>query len=288
MTEQISLFDDIPNFPRQAFVPPVLGKDRAALVRVAMDTMEIMKHLDNRYKEAVLFKGNEPNNDASAYEQNGAGIVQVIDADVLDVAEIFIGSNPCILNFGNAHNPGGGWLNGAIAQEECIARRSSLIKSIGDNPMYLRNRAYTKTPYYLDDMIYSPRIRVLKDAQYNRLAKDEEFDVAVVTGAAVNMYSTYIINNPDVVQAQVDKIMERRIVKVLDIMASYGHRCIVLGAWGCGAFGQDTYRVAEYFHKVLFEQGFAKCFDNIVFAIYNDQPKIKVFEEVFAGKLFGE
>ena len=35
--------------------------------------------------------------------------------------------------------------------------------------------------------------------------------------------------------------------------AWYGYRNLVLGAWGCGAFGHDTETVAGYFYKLFFE-----------------------------------
>ena len=42
------------------------------------------------------------------------------------------------------------------------------------------------------------------------------------------------------------------------------------GAWGCGAFGHDPYRVACYFLEVLIDKGYMGFFDAIIFGIMDD------------------
>jgi len=67
--------------------------------------------------------------------------------------------------------------------------------------------------------------------------------------------------------------------------ARNGYRNLVLGAWGTGAFGHDTKRVAGYFYKLFFEEGFNEFFDNIVFAILKDEYKIEIFKDVFGENI---
>lgn len=61
------------------------------------------------------------------------------------------------------------------------------------------------------------------------------------------------------------------------------YKNIVLGAWGCGEFGNDAITVAGYFKKVIFEDNFLDVFDEIVFAILEskDGHKMDIFCEVF-------
>jgi uncharacterized protein (TIGR02452 family) len=41
---------------------------------------------------------------------------------------------------------------------------------------------------------------------------------------------------PAIGQPASGDLLQKRIVRVLGIAAAYGHRALILGAWGCGAF----------------------------------------------------
>ena len=60
--------------------------------------------------------------------------------------------------------------------------------------------------------------------------------------------------------------MDERIRRALDIALAHGHATLVLGAWGCGAFGNDTDTIAELFHSALYGD-YRDAFARIVFAI---------------------
>src|SRR5208283_225998 len=72
------------------------------------------------------------------------------------------GCSPVLLNFASAKSPGGGFLNGALAQEEYLARSSCLYQCIRSNPMYAFHRA-NNDPLYTDYAIYSPGVPVIRD-----------------------------------------------------------------------------------------------------------------------------
>ena len=46
-----------------------------------------------------------------------------------------------------------------------------------------------------------------------------------------------------------------------------GHANLVLGAWGCGAFGNPTAAVASLFREQLMAKTFRGAFERVVFAI---------------------
>lgn len=79
--------------------------------------------------------------------------------------------------------------------------------------------------------------------------------------------------------------MTDRLHKFLLAAARYGYRNLVLGAWGCGAFGHDAAAVAGYFYDVFFQKGLTEYFDTVVFAILHDEGKLNAFAEVFGGNI---
>ncbi len=84
----------------------------------------------------------------------------------------------------------------------------------------------------------------------------------------------------------VDETMLRRIRILLLIAADNRYRNLVLGAWGCGAFGNKPQDVAEYFRKVLIDEGYSGFFDEVRFAIYGPENgnNIMWFRKVFIVK----
>src|SRR5919108_730072 len=69
--------------------------------------------------------------------------------------------DPCCLNFASAKHPGGGFLGGARAQEETLARASGLYASLVGNPMYAFHKAQDD-PMYSNYAIYAPDVPVLR------------------------------------------------------------------------------------------------------------------------------
>ena len=74
------------------------------------------------------------------------------------------------LNFASAHNPGGGFQNGAEAQEESLARSSGLYPTLMANPGYYQANGHAKTKLYTHHMIHSPDVPVFRDDEGTLLA----------------------------------------------------------------------------------------------------------------------
>ena len=63
---------------------------------------------------------------------------------------------------------------------------------------------------------------------------------------------------------------------------AHGHRALVLGAWGCGVFGNDPATVADAFAQALRR---VARFDRVVFAVLDrvpDTPTLRTFQETLA------
>ncbi len=80
--------------------------------------------------------------------------------------------------------------------------------------------------------------------------------------------------------------MWRRLVNVLCLARQKGHWRLVLGAWGCWAFGHRAENVAGYFRQVLVEEGRQTWFDDVCFAIYGsvNGRNFRAFQAAFQCK----
>lgn len=181
------------------------------------------------------------------------------------------------LNFASAKNPGGGFLGGAQAQEESIARSSGLYPcQLGATAYYEANR-HTKSCFYTDYMIYSPCVPIIK--RDDGTAVDGLMTAAIITAPAVN---TGVVKQREANRLhEIEIVMKRRMEKVLAIALAHGHKTIILGAWGCGVFQNDPTEIAKYFKQVI-DARFKHDFEKIVFAVYaRDERFIQPFIECF-------
>lgn len=173
------------------------------------------------------------------------------------------GLNPVLLNFASATSAGGGFLNGSRAQEEYLARSSCLYESLRDNPMY-GFHGRQDDPLYSNYVIYSPGVPVFRGDDGNLLA--EPWTVSMLTSPAVHAYQVRAERRDRIAPA-----MWERILKVLSAGLEHGHDGIVLGAWGCGAFGCDGKEIAGLFARALGEN-FRGAYRRVSFAIIDRSP----------------
>lgn len=184
------------------------------------------------------------------------------------------------LNFASAKNPGGGFLGGSQAQEESIARSTGLYNcQIKSFEYYEVNRA-TESCIYTDYMIYSPNVPIIKNEEGDNLETIEH--CGIITAPAVN---TGVVRRKEPEKiSEIEKVMKRRIRKVLSISLENNHKTIVLGAWGCGVFQNDPKDIAKYFKEII-EGEYKNRFRKIIFAIYSRNERfIKPFQEEFGEK----
>lgn len=176
-----------------------------------------------------------------------------------------LGADVACLVFASAKSPGGGFLTGAQAQEESIARSSALYpcqKSAGEFYDFHRRQPDLR---YSDRIIYSPGVPVFRGDDGALL--DEPYTVSFLTAAAPNLGA--IEANQPGAAASVPDVLAVRVERVLAVASAHGHRRLVLGAWGCGVFRNDPAVVAA-----AFAAGLARAerrFDHVVFAVLDRQ-----------------
>ena len=206
------------------------------------------------------------------------------------------GLRPLALNFANGVSPGGGFLNGALAQEETLCRSSALYLTLDGDPMYA---AHAKNEHResSDWAILSPDVPVFRADDGLSLERPWllsfitcaapickftpetiagllDSDSADLTYTALALYS---------VKQSADRLSQR-IHRVMAIARAYQYDTLVLGAWGCGAFNNDPVRTAADFREAL-DTHFRGAFSNIVFAITDWSPERKFlapFRDAFA------
>lgn len=194
-----------------------------------------------------------------------------------------------VLNFASATNPGGGVVGGSNAQEECLCRTSTLYANLNDRKMmqvfYQSHRQQLRSGQmnftYNDDLIYTPDVVIFKsDTAFPTTLPEHHWrKVDVITCAAQNLNHGRQMISPD----ELAQIHENRCRKILAVAQAQNVEVVILGAFGCGAFGNPPEIVAKGMMRAI--QDFSKAFQTIEFAIYcppYDQRNQIAFQKVLS------
>ena len=182
------------------------------------------------------------------------------------------GSTMALLNFSSYKNPGGMFINGSKAQEECLCHESFLYNVLKEFVIefYDWNNQHKNKALYLNRGLYSPSIMFLKNKKV--------FSCDVITCAAPNKSAAQKYQN--VSDEENTEALRSRIKFVLDMAKDNCVDTLILGAYGCGVFGQDPTEVASIFKEYL--ETTHKCFDKVVFAIPKGRDgNLDAFRKVF-------
>ena len=207
-------------------------------------------------------------------------LIEVVEERTQTAAHRLITSEECsdlvLLNFASARNPGGGFINGAKAQEEDLARCSGLYLCLLKQPKYYQMNREQKSLIYTDHIIYAPQIPWFRT--HRRKFLDNYFVASVITAPAPN--AGQILRRDSNAQPRILEALQRRAGYVLTVARDNRHRNLLLGAWGCGVFRNNPLDVAGAFAGWLNSPEFQGCFDRVVFAIY-DSTKEKMVLSAF-------
>lgn len=193
------------------------------------------------------------------------------------VSSIMKHANDCkgrmaILNFSSYKNPGGMFINGSRAQEECLCHESFLYNVLSQftEQFYDWNNQHKNKALYMNRGMYSPGIVFCKDGDC--------VSCDVITCAAPNKSAAQRYQK--VSDKENTECLRSRIRFVLDIARENQVNTLILGAYGCGVFGQDPREVADIFKECL--QTTHKCFERVIFAIPEGRDgNLEVFNSQF-------
>ena len=254
-----------------------------SLARVAAETKallpDILKRIPHIPATGILYapKDLEP---LTNFPHRHPGLpqfgVRVVNADTLDAAAAVPPGkvdqkHVLILNMANAEHGGGGWLKGALAQEEALCYRSSLSFT-------LKRKFY---PMGDEEAVYSPNVVVFRDS----IAKGHGLldltqpgklqVVSVVSMAAIRGPGTVVKSDgTEVYKVWKDRLlMKKKMRACLRVAGREAHRRLVLGALGCGAFGNPRGEVVKCWKEVLEEPEFRGWFESVTFAVMEDRGR---------------
>lgn len=233
------------------------------------ELVSIRDQTDRAIAGTVLFKTEDFPDDLRPTRTDATTIFEVTEETTLEAAARVTGHGAAalILNFASAKNPGGGFLSGSQAQEESLARSSSLYPCLTAKfEMYEFNRAGSSS-LYSHWMIHSPDVPVFRGDDGALL--NQPYLVSFITSPAVNA-GAVMRNEPENAELIAPTNRERA-RRLLWLAERYGHRTLILGAWGCGVFGNDAHAIASMFYDLLHAE-FAGSFDHVIMAIYDRTP----------------
>ena len=155
--------------------------------------------------------------------------------------------NICILNMASPLRPGGGVLTGATSQEEFLCARTTLLPSLQES--------YYRLPelggIWSSDVLVFFNSSPLGDAK-GELGPGERYFVDVISAGMLRFPELEGVEDEVKRLSKKDRaLVENKMRAVLRIAARKGVKKMVLGAWGCGAYGNPVIDIAQAWRKVL-------------------------------------
>lgn len=163
----------------------------------------------------------------------------------------------CALNFANATTPGGRYRSGGRAQEEDLCR---LLPQL--HPSLVASEAYPLKPNVA--LLSRDLLAVRRTGTYELCASQGSVSIvsaAMPCGAADRRPKGGWLGSAWAAD------VAARVRAVLCCAAYSGHPNLILGAFGCGAFGNPAEPVAAIFREQLLSNEFRGLFARVVFAI---------------------
>lgn len=198
-------------------------------------------------------------------DKTGKAETLVLNVDSTEAALRYPGA--ALLNFASYRHAGGGFVTGAWAQEEAICHDSTLYNVLSQfEDFYAENEHTLNRSLYTDRAIFSPGII------FSREGKQAE--CGVITCAAPNFSAA---RGRGVTASENEAALGQRVDFVISIAEEQCCDTVILGAWGCGVFGQDPTAVARLFKQRLA----ATTIKRAVFAIPGQNRNYTSFRDAF-------
>ena len=174
----------------------------------------------------------------------GSPEVKLLKTDSVTAAVSNVLGKTTVLNFASYKHPGGMFLSGSSAQEECLCHESFLYNVLEafDGTYYAYNRKHANRSLYTNRALFTPGIVFEKKG-----CPPQPLDVLTV--AAPNYYAAEKYEG--VTREENNDILAGRIAFIKGVLEDRHVTTLIAGAFGCGVFGQDPHVTAGLFFKVF-------------------------------------
>lgn len=195
----------------------------------------------------------------------------VVDTDSVSAIFGYGKGRTAVLNFASFKEPGGMFLQGSRAQEECLCHESTLynVLSAYEDTYYAENKKDLNRALYRDRLLYAPDIVFEHEGQ---TAFCDVITCAAPNKTAAKKYCG--VSNKENREA-----LDSRIKLILRVANFKNLDTLTLGAFGCGVFGQDPEETAMLFRQNLETIHAA---DRIIFAVpAGNNDNLTAFRKIF-------
>ncbi|KAG8843946.1 hypothetical protein FRB91_002987 [Serendipita sp. 411] len=207
--------------------------------------------------------------------------IHIWQVDTLSAAQALHGrtSSPpgrlAILNMASYLRPGGGVLTGAQSQEEFLCTRTTLYPALRDE--------FYRLPEV--SVVFTRDVVVFRDANGEDFPKQNRFHVDVATSAMLRADLTEVEGATTWADDQVKEVILAKMRLLMRVLCGNGVKRVVLGAWGCGAYGNPVEEMARLWRIVLLggkkgKKEHWKGLEEVIFAI-TDQTQMGIFRRIF-------
>lgn len=244
------------------------AKQAVAHVKILHENFE--KEIQKEYASTIVYSEATHLDDG----QKGSPVQMFLNTDSVSAVFQMAKENPksriAILNFASYKHPGGMYLAGSKAQEECLCTESSLypVLEMFKDSYYAENSKNLNRALYADRALYTQGVLFARTG--GKMVKADVLTCAAPNFSAASKYAK-------VSKEENSKVLEQRIKFVKEILQTEDAVIWILGAWGCGVFGQDPAEVAELFDKHCKD---AAC-EKIVYAVLGNDATAKIFRRKF-------
>ena len=243
--------------------------ERAAVAKTHTIRMqeEHKIEIENAIRGSVVYRGDIESLQMHKTEKRFLLVNEDTVSAIFNHAE----GKTAVLNFASYKKPGGMFIEGSRAQEECLCHESFLYNVLKElAPYYEINKTRLNRALYTNAAVYTPAIRFFRNGSQDRYAD-------VITCAAPN--KTAAIKYKLVTEDENNKALKDRIhfVKCVVEKQQFTPKTIILGAYGCGVFGQDPDLVAN----TMIDEFSDSSIENIIFAVPGNDENYKTFQNVF-------
>lgn len=266
-----------------------MKKSKEDLIRVYNEVVEDIKNGFYDWKECeeidftdldILKNGTKMYNNLSFIPKENRPYFKTTKIYVENIDSflkaIEFGEDCAVLNMASHKHPGGGVANGSRAQEEELCRRSNLLYSLYSFTAqgkvlfgFMQQGDEYPIPRY--GGIFSPQVTIYREPEtYRTMGIPKKCSVISVPGIVRPKVDDFGMINPKDVS-----ILKGKIRTILRIAITEGKFKLVLGALGCGAFKNPPRHVAMIFKEILGEEEFKHSFEEICFAILEDNNSLR-------------